>query len=69
MITTGDIMDIVFTLQNGIATVKLVELAIDNDGGERTYIDALEGATVLLRDVENRLTKIVKEVITNENNE
>lgn len=63
MITTDDIMDIVYTLQQGIATVKLVQLAIDNDGGEQMYLDALDGAMVHLRDVENQLTEIVKEAV------
>ena len=68
MITAKDIADIVYTLQCGIATVKVVvELAIDNYGGEKMYMDALDGATALLKDVENRLTKIVKEAVTNEN--
>lgn len=63
MITTDDIMDIVYTLQQGIATVKLVQMAIDNDGGEQMYLDALDGAMVHLRDVENQLTEIVKEAV------
>lgn len=63
MITTDDIMDIVYTLQQGIATVKLVQLAIDNDGGEQMYLDALDGAMVHLRDAENQLTEIVKEAV------
>lgn len=67
MITAKDIADIVYTLQCGIATVKVVELAIDNDGGEKMYMDALDGATALLKDVENRLTNIIKEAVTNEN--
>lgn len=61
MITKSDIMDIVYTLQQGIATVKLVELAIDNDGGEKMYMDALDGATSLLQDAERRLDEIMKE--------
>lgn len=67
MITAKDIADIVYTLQCGIATVKVVELAIDNDGGEKMYMDALDGATALLKDVENRLTNIIEEAVTNEN--
>lgn len=63
MITTDDIMDIVYTLQQGIATVKLVQMAIDNDGGEQMYLDALDGAMVHLRDAENQLTEIVKEAV------
>lgn len=56
-------MDIVYTLQQGIATVKLVQMAIDNDGGEQMYLDALDGAMVHLRDAENQLTEIVKEAV------
>lgn len=61
MITAGNLADIIYTLRCGIATVKVVELAMDNDSEGKMYTNALGGAAVLLENVERRLDEIVKE--------
>lgn len=67
MITAGNLADIIYTLRCGIATVKVVELAMDNDSEGKMYTNALGGAAVLLENVERRLDEIVKEAVTHEN--